>query len=506
MPLGRGIRRIATAAALLSAGAFVVPAHGQEIAEGLQLQLRRWYRQASRSAPGTWGIAVADQQGNLLWSVNPDKAMIPASTVKLLTTGFARTILGGDARRSTRVVGLGRVDEGTGEWMGKWALELNGDPTLESPSGGGPRLDDLAEQLAAQGIRRLRGPMEVVSADGPAEALYPSAWRPANRGSIYAPLVGSLTLHENVVWIHVKPGSKSGRRAVLVETSPAGLEALVDVHATTVAGYRSRLSIRRMADGGYLINGSIGVNASVRRLVTVASDPKAILAAAWARALQDAGIEWDRSPNPITVEGDATDVLAEVTSATFDSIASEVNRRSLNIGAELLLQWAGGRDHAPELLTEHVQQVAGVDGGVHLVDGSGMSHEDRVTPATFIYYMANFLSTPAGRNFPYLLPANGEGTLTRLAGGLPAAGVVHAKTGTLSGVSTLVGYLGQKDGMYLVSLMYNGPRSKTAKRQQWQAFRLLGANGVTIPSEVNDEPDQDTPGAAADEIGGEPEN
>jgi len=135
-----------------------------------------------------------------------------------------------------------------------------------------------------------------------------------------------------------------------------------------------------------------------------------------------------------------------------------------------------------------------------------MSHEDRVTPATFIYYMANFLSTPAGRNFPYLLPANGEGTLTRLAGGLPAAGVVHAKTGTLSGVSTLVGYLGQKDGMYLVSLMYNGPRSKTAKRQQWQAFRLLGANGVTIPSEVNDEPDQDTPGAAADEIGGEPEN
>ena len=55
-----------------------------------------------------------------------------------------------------------------------------------------------------------------------------------------------------------------------------------------------------------------------------------------------------------------------MTSATFDSIASEVNRRSLNIGAEPLLQWAGGRDHAPELLTEHVQQVAGVDGGVHL--------------------------------------------------------------------------------------------------------------------------------------------
>jgi D-alanyl-D-alanine carboxypeptidase len=201
--------------------------------------------------------------------------------------------------------------------------------------------------------------MEVVSADGPAEALYPLPGASGKLGQHLRPAGRVSDLARERRLIHVKPASKSGRRAVLVETSPAGLEALVDVHATTVAGYRSRLSIRRMADGGYLINGSIGVNASVRRLVTVASDPKAILAAAWARALQDAGIEWDRSPNPITIEGDATDVLAEVTSATFDSIASEVNRRSLNIGAELLLQWAGGRDHAPELLTEHVNRWPG---------------------------------------------------------------------------------------------------------------------------------------------------
>jgi D-alanyl-D-alanine carboxypeptidase/D-alanyl-D-alanine-endopeptidase (penicillin-binding protein 4) len=106
-------------------------------------------------------------------------------------------------------------------------------------------------------------------------------------------------------------------------------------------------------------------------------------------------------------------------------------------------------------------------GGVRLVDGSGMSHDDRVTPATFVYYMAHVQHTPGGRNFPYLLPANGQGTLARLASGLPDQGVVRAKTGTLAGVSTLVGYLGRRDGMFLVSLMYNGPRSRTAKRHQW---------------------------------------
>ncbi len=494
LPIRSGLFLVAA----LLGGGLVTRAEGQELPPALKVQLDRWYRTAHRGAPGTWGIAVADQQGQILWSVNPDKALIPASTVKLLTTGFARTVLGGDARLSTRVVGYGQLDEGTGEWMGRWALQLNGDPTLESPSGHGPTLQELADQLASQGVKVLRGPMQVLSTDGPADARFPKAWSMANWGSLYTPLVGMLTLHENVVWLHVQPGRKPGARPTLVETSPAGLDALVDVHATTVAGRRSRLKIRRMADGGYLVTGAVGAGAGVRRLVTVAGDPKAVLAAAWARALQQAGITWDRTPQPITVDEPPTQVLAEVQSATFDSLAYDINRRSHNLGAELLLRWAGGEEHGPELLTEHVQQIAGVVGGVKLVDGSGMSHEDQVTPATFIYYMANVQHTPAGRNFPSLLPANGQGTLARLAGGLPAQGVVRAKTGTLSGVSTLVGFLGRRDGMFLVSLMYNGPRSKTAKRHQWQAFRLLGADGISIPDDAESGEESET------QLGGDP--
>jgi D-alanyl-D-alanine carboxypeptidase/D-alanyl-D-alanine-endopeptidase (penicillin-binding protein 4) len=488
------------AAALLSA-AVVSRAPAQELPSALKLKLDRWYRSAHRSAPGTWGIVVADQQGQILWSINQDAPLIPASTVKLLTTGYARTVLGSDARRATRVIGFGQLDDATGEWSGRWALQLNGDPTLESPDGRGPRLQDLANQLAQSGVRVLRGPLTVLSSDGtPAEAHFPEAWRAGNWGSIYAPLIGSLTLHENVVWLQVRPGYKPGARPVLIETSPAGLSALVNIHATTVAGSRSRLRITRMKDGGYLVTGAVGSRAGIRRLVTVASDTKAVLAATWAQALEQAGIRWDRTPEEIVVENEPTQVLAEVESATFDSVAYEINRRSLNIGAELLLRWAAGRDHGPELLTEHVQQVAGVAGGVRLVDGSGMSHDDRVTPATFTYYMANFQNTPAGRNFPSLLPANGQGTLARLAGGLPAAGVVHAKTGTLANVSTLVGYLGRKDGMFLVSLMYNGPRSKAAKRQQWAAFRLLGADGASIPSDDGPDGSPEAPG----QLGGDP--
>jgi D-alanyl-D-alanine carboxypeptidase/D-alanyl-D-alanine-endopeptidase (penicillin-binding protein 4) len=497
------------ASTLLALALQPVAARAQTLPAPLLSRLKGWYRFASRSAPGTWGIAIANQEGEILWSVRPDRAMIPASTVKLLTTGFARTVLGGDARRSTRVIADGHLDESTGEWLGRWSLEVNGDPSLENPAGDGPRLENLATQLTAVGVRRLRGPLELTSTNGPADAAYPAAWSPGNRRSILAPKVGPVTLHENVIWLDLRPGPKIGSRARLAETAPDGIDALVDVHATTGGGWRSRLRVSPMKDGGYLVTGSIGIHAATRRLVAVAADPKAVLAAAWARALQGAGIEWDRRPVAQPIEGGTGQVLAEITSAPLDSLALDINRRSLNIGAELLLQWAGGREKGPELLTEHVQQVAGTsDDGVHLVDGSGMSHDDRVTPATFISYLANFPNTPAGRNFPMLLPANGVGTLARLAGGLPAPGVVHAKTGTLNGVSTLVGYLGRKDGVLLISLMYNGGRSRTAKRHQWTLFRLLGADGASIPADSTVEPDE---GEATDslDLGGDslpPEN
>ena len=88
----------------LHTGAVAAQAPDQE---WLDQKMGSWYRGASRAAPGHWGIAVADQSGNLLWSLNPDDPLIPASTVKVFTTGFARSVLGGTARRPTRVVGAG---------------------------------------------------------------------------------------------------------------------------------------------------------------------------------------------------------------------------------------------------------------------------------------------------------------------------------------------------------------------------------------------------------------
>ncbi|HTL05013.1 MAG TPA: D-alanyl-D-alanine carboxypeptidase/D-alanyl-D-alanine-endopeptidase [Gemmatimonadales bacterium] len=451
----------------------------------IQAQLDAWYARAARAAPGTWGIAVATLDGQLIWGVQPSLPMVPASTVKLFTTGFARSVVGSDARRQTRVMGSGHIDPQTGSWIGSWALELNGDPTLERPRRGGPSLGELAYQLYQSGIRRLVGPFSVVSASGgEADASYPDVWSPRHRGRLFAPLIGDVTLNENVLSFAVGPAGVAGRSAVLAAELPAGVGELVEIRARTVVGRYSRLHFERAAGGRYIVTGTIGTRARARWFSSTAPDPRALLEATWSRALRDAGIEWIRASGisaPVSLTTQS--VLAQVSSEPFDSIASEVNRRSLNIGAELMLRWAAGDDHPADRLTAHVQQITGELSGIHLVDGSGLSHDDRATPLAFISYLARFPLSPAGHGFSQLLPTNGVGTLRKLARGLPGPGIVRAKTGTLGDVATLTGYLGRSDGVLLISLMYNGSRVWSARQQQWKLFRLLGAEGVIIPDD-----------------------
>ena len=113
-----------TGAALLAPAPAVDPAWVEQTVEP-------WFAETVRRTRGEWGIAIADQSGRLLWGQNPDTPMVPASTLKVFTTGFARSVLGGNARRPTRVIGTGTVDPVSGQWLGSWGLELNGDPSLD---------------------------------------------------------------------------------------------------------------------------------------------------------------------------------------------------------------------------------------------------------------------------------------------------------------------------------------------------------------------------------------
>jgi D-alanyl-D-alanine carboxypeptidase/D-alanyl-D-alanine-endopeptidase (penicillin-binding protein 4) len=441
-----------------------------------------WYRRAAErtGAGGAWGIAIGTMDGRILWSMSPELALIPASTAKLFTTGFTRAKVGGDSRITTRVVGDGVLDPVSGRWQGTWALELGGDPTLDRAGRNGPTLRELATRLRARGVRELEGPLALTSPTGPAASSYPSVWAADFEGQLYAPPVGPVTLHENTISLTFRPGRDVGSPPSLVSAYPDGVARMVRIAATTVGGSRSRLVLRADPDGGWTLDGTVGIERRVAGLSAVAHDPSQLLVAVWSAALDRAGIRWIGGGGPVTLAPPRAEVLAQVESAPLDSVAMEINRRSLNIGAELLLQWAAGSQrNGPALLTAHVRQVVGPMARVHLVDGSGLSEENRMSPLTQMLYLARLPQLPGHQRFPLLLPANGTGTLRRLRYGM-SRGVVHAKTGTLDDVATLTGYLGRPDGVLVISLMYNGRRTGSARAAEWELFRLLGAEGVDL--------------------------
>jgi D-alanyl-D-alanine carboxypeptidase/D-alanyl-D-alanine-endopeptidase (penicillin-binding protein 4) len=444
-------------------------------------RVEEWYRQTSeRTRTGEWGIAIGTMGGRVLWSANPELELIPASTAKLFTVGFSRARAGGGARISTRVIGRGALDSTTGRWIGGWQLELGGDPTLERSGREGPTLRELARQLRARGIRQLEGTLALTSRTGPAASSYPAAWSADFIGRLYAPPVGPVTLHENTVSLTFRPGRDVGSPPTLVSAYPAGVERLVRMSATTVGGSRRRLGLIAHPDGGWTLTGTIGIASRPAGLSAVAHEPASVLGYAWAAALERAGIQWVNRNSSAPVSPGLPAVLAKIESAPFDSVAVEINRRSLNIGAELVLQWAAAsQTSGPSLLTQHVREVVGPRAQVRLVDGSGLSELDRVSPLTQMVYLARYPQLRGAERYPLLLPANGVGTLRGLRRGM-AKGVVHAKTGTLDRVATLAGYLGRPDGVLVISLMYNGGRTHAARAAEWELFRLLGAEGVNL--------------------------
>jgi len=453
----------------------------QTLASAELARVEEWFRRTSASTgEGQWGVAIGTMDGRVLWSANPHRELIPASTVKVFTVGFSRARAGGGARIATRVIGRGQLDSVTGHWRGGWQLELGGDPTLERSGRAGPTLRALAKQLRDRGISVLEGPLMLTSRTGPAASSYPTVWSAGFAGQLYAPPVGPVTLHENTISLKLRPGRDVGSPPSFVWAYPAGVDRLVRMSATTVGGTRRRLALIANSEGGWTLAGTIGIDSRVAGISAVAHDPVSVLAYAWGSALERAGIRWENRTAPPTTWPALPSVLAKVESPPFDSVAIEINRRSLNIGAELVLQWASAsQTNGPQLLTQHVRDVVGPHARVHLVDGSGLSVLDRVSPLTTMLYLARYPQLRGAERFPLLLPANGVGTLRRLRYGM-SRGVVHAKTGTLDRVAALAGYLGRRDGILVISLMYNGRRIHAARAAEWELFRLLGAEGVDL--------------------------
>jgi D-alanyl-D-alanine carboxypeptidase/D-alanyl-D-alanine-endopeptidase (penicillin-binding protein 4) len=371
--------------------------------------------EAARELPGEFTAAVVDPADrSVLGGVDPDAPLVPGSTAKVLTGAAALLTLDPGDGFVTRVL--------AGSEPGTVVLVGGGDPTLtalpEGEVGTYPspsRLGALADAVRAASP----GPVERVLVDlsrwsGPELA---EGWDPADVGGGYITPIVPAMLDGG----RADPDEQDGAR--VTDPGPAAGRALAEL---------------------------------------LGADPDAV--------------EEGTAPS-------GAEPLGEVVSAPFSVLVEHVMRSSDNVLAEALAREValarGGDptfDGAAEQTLEALNQAGFDPAGVVLHDGSGLSRLDRV-PARLLGELVAAAAAPTGPDgeVEFLRPlvtglpvAGGDGTLDERFGTSSDAaagrGVVRAKTGTLTGVSSLAGIVVDADGRLLVfALMSNGVNPATIR-------------------------------------------
>lgn len=422
-----------------------------------------------------WGIQIVNlETQNTVYTRNAERSFVPASNVKLLTAAAALDRLGADFRYETRVYVDGPVKNGV--LKGNVIVRGSGDPSL----GGYQQRKDptqvfraWVDSLRRRGIHHIEGDLitdDRPFSDRPMGPGWSWDWVPY----YFAAEPNGLVFNSNTIDLVVS-GRQPGQSA-RVRWGPYQTD-FVQVHnrtrtvapdSATDTEYDRALGTNRIDVASRVHPETVDTSA-----VTVTKPTQY-----FAHVVRETFLREGISVSGDAVDADRLSLLPKYNGETVRSVATyrspplrslirTMNHESHNLYAEQLLRTmalvnppdtseeaysTGSSDLGTLAVRTSLADAAGVDTTlVQLVGGSGLSRQNLVSPRAFAQLLG-FLWAEADSTtrsaFYQSLPTGGtEGTLEyRFEEGAPARGNVRAKTGTLSGVSALSGYVRDREG------------------------------------------------------------
>jgi D-alanyl-D-alanine carboxypeptidase/D-alanyl-D-alanine-endopeptidase (penicillin-binding protein 4) len=462
-----------------------------------------------------WGILAVDlESGETLLSRNAKRKFIPASNMKVLVTAAALARLGPDHRFRTEIHAVGRLDPGTGRLDGDLVLVGTGDPSLSDrfwPDDEAP-LRALGDSLVAAGIRAVDGSL-VVDASTWDSTTVAGSWMVSDLPRSYSATGGAFAVAEGQTEVVIKGGVRPGSPAD-VTTHPRGERGFVisRVRTTeppdTLGGEDpeegAELDISYLPESRHLLVSGT-VPAGVTDTLTLATrDPVRQATALLHRVLRERGVAirdgarvaWEPGervgpaesrcttgglpscPAATRVAGLSSPPLSKIVQGVLEpsqNWMTEQLARSLGASDTTLAGWVAGLDAVESTLVGEV----GVDSlDLVLRDGSGLSTHNLVTPRAMVAILRWAVEQPWGPAWREALAAPGEEGST-LRGRLEdLEGRLQGKTGTLSNVNSLSGYLVTGSGRTVVfGILTNGSGlpSSTVREGMDEVVRWLAA-------------------------------
>ena len=466
-------------------------------------QLRQDLSQATR-APGVqrglWGVAVHSlDRDERLFDLNPRHLFVPASVAKIVSAATAADAVGWDYRFETTLKATGPIADGV--LSGDLLITGSGDPTL-----GGRAGDDLArliDAVKAAGIRRIDG--RIIGDDDAIEEPRPQlAWAWDDLGYTTGALFGALNLAENRMTVTVTPGPAAGAAAALNVEPFAAYRPLANRIVTGAPGSAQALWPEQRPGEPYLtVAGTIPAGAAPARLNVAVGNPTFWFASVLRNRLQREGVEitgeaWDVDELSPPLDRSSAAVLFTHRSRPLSEIVQPMLKESINLYAEALMRLnaaPGGlptNDAALEGVRRRLEAWGVAADSQQVIDGSGLSRRDVISPDALLTVLRRMHDPALQSPFMTALPIAGvDGSLATRMRDTAAAGNVRAKTGTMSNIRSLAGYVTTRDGERLafVAMVNNFEGTGAAANQALDAIavRLADFSRETNPAAAQSE-------------------
>ena len=434
--------------------------------------VRRWKRVVTEHTGGKVPASRVDVAVHVrrvgdrveLAELRADAAHTPASNMKLVTTAAALVLLGPGLEFLTPVEAVGPVEGGV--LRGDLVVRASGDPVC-APDGDARvehRFAKLASDLAATGLTRVTG--DLVLDEGTFAAPEPGpAWPdPGQHWQEYCALAGGFTVNGGVLQALVTPGRKGGPASIEVHPRPHGLRESYGVE-TRGRALDVRVGATRSAA---TVRGAIPAGRDTFVAEFAHPDPVQLFGTVLRDQLERAGIHIDGETRRER-GAPAGERLAELRSPV-DDVLGPINADSRNAVADQLfyalghtVTGAGTRAGGSEATRLALARLGVPTSGFVQVDGSGLSRDNRVSARQITELVGAVLAKGGEAAALYrdsLAVAGETGTLARRLRDSPGAGRVRAKTGWISGASSISGVLETLDGEELVfSILVGYPAS-----------------------------------------------
>jgi D-alanyl-D-alanine carboxypeptidase/D-alanyl-D-alanine-endopeptidase (penicillin-binding protein 4) len=414
-----------------------------------------------------WGLALVDERGRLLYGQNESRMFVPASNTKLVVGAVAAALLPPDWRVKTSVYG-GPVMNGV--LQSDLILYGRGDPTMgrrcyavDSTLAGVcdldpfARLRQLAESLRARGIRTVAGDVVGDGSYFEPTLIHPN-WESFDLNWWYAAPVSALGFHDNSVDFQWQPGPAVGTPAIITFTPNLGDIAFENRTMTIAAGGESDIADRFFRHPGTLqiwAEGTVSLDNPRRTDSFAIPDPSLYAARALRKTLLDAGIAvlgTTRSTTDSLLYAAMRSgrPLAEIQSRPLRDWIFPIMNTSQNWFAEMVLKQLGkqfGKAGSwPEGLAVErrflIDSVRVDSTQFSLSDASGLSSSNLVSPLVFTQLLRFMRQHRQSATYIAGLPQAGlVGSLKNRFLGTTLAGRVRAKTGSISRVQSLSGYI-----------------------------------------------------------------